>query len=64
MPLLQGDYFLTIFLACENGLQVYEFVERAVTLRVSQTGLEQGLVVMPQQWQDDIMAPEAVGVGA
>jgi lipopolysaccharide transport system ATP-binding protein len=64
MPLLQGDYFLTIFLACENGLQVYEFVERAVTLRVSQTGLEQGLVVMPQQWQDDIMAPGAVGVGA
>lgn len=63
MPLLQGDYFLTIFLACENGLQVYEFVERAVTLRVSQTGLEQGLVVVPQVWQDEIIAPAAVGEG-
>lgn len=60
MPLLQGDYFLTVFLACENGLQVYEFVERAVTLRVSQTGLEQGLVVMPQVWRDDLPTlPEA-----
>ncbi len=52
LPVLQGDFFLTVFLACERGLQVYEFVERAVTLRVSQSGLEQGLVVLPQQWHD------------
>jgi lipopolysaccharide transport system ATP-binding protein len=64
MPLLQGDYFLTLFLACENGLQVYEFVERAITLRVSQTGLEQGLVVMPQVWQDDLPALAAGRGGA
>lgn len=52
LPVLQGDYFLTVFLACERGLQVYEFVERAVTLRVSQAGLEQGLVVLPQHWHN------------
>lgn len=50
LPLLQGDYLVTVILACERGLHPYEIVERAVTLRVVQTGLEQGLVTLPHQW--------------
>ena len=50
LPLLKGDYTVSIILACERGLHVYEVVERAVTLRVVQTGLEQGLVSLPHRW--------------
>ncbi len=51
LPLLQGDYFVTVFLACERGLHIYEFAERALRLRVVQTGLEKGLVSLPHHWQ-------------
>jgi len=50
VPLLKGDYTVTVFLACERGLHPYEVVERALTLRVLQDGLEQGLVALPRQW--------------
>lgn len=50
LPLLQGDYTISVILACERGLHPYEIVERAITLRVVQTGLEQGLVSLPRQW--------------
>lgn len=50
LPLLQGDYTVSVILACERGLHPYEIVERAITLRVVQTGLEQGLVSLPRQW--------------
>lgn len=50
LPLLQGDYSVSVILACERGLHPYEIVERAITLRVVQTGLEQGLVSLPRQW--------------
>lgn len=50
LPLLQGDYTISVILACERGLHPYEIVERAITLRVVQTGLEQGLVSLPHRW--------------
>ena len=50
LPLLRGDYYLTVFLGCERGLHVYEVHERAITLRVVQSDLEQGLVKMPHSW--------------
>ncbi|NUN59539.1 MAG: ABC transporter ATP-binding protein [Burkholderiaceae bacterium] len=50
LPLLKGDYSVSVILACERGLHVYEIVERAATLRVVQTGLEQGMVSLPHQW--------------
>jgi len=50
VPLLQGDYFLSLFLACDKGLHVYEVRERVIALRVSQRGLEQGLVTLPHEW--------------
>jgi lipopolysaccharide transport system ATP-binding protein len=45
-----------VILACERGLHPYEIVERAITLRVVQTGLEQGLVSLPRQWTARVAA--------
>lgn len=51
LPLLQGDYFLSVVLGCERGLHVYDLAEHIVTLRVNQSGLHQGWVVLPHHWQ-------------
>lgn len=50
LPLLQGDYSVGVLLICERGLHPYETVDRAVKLRVIQSGLEQGLVTLTHQW--------------
>lgn len=51
LPLLQGDYALTMILGCERGLHVYGMAERVVVLRVNQSGLERGWVALPHEWQ-------------
>ena len=48
--------------ACERGLHAYEIVERALTLRVVQSSLEQGLVTLPHHWNG--AAPLAAGEAA
>lgn len=50
LPLLQGEYLLSIYLMCERCLHVYESAERAISITVTQTGLERGLVVLDQGW--------------
>lgn len=51
LPLLKGEYTLNVFLLCEQGVHFYDIAERYVTLRVSQTGLEQGVVALPHRWE-------------
>lgn len=51
LALLRGDYTMTVFLACERGLHVYEARERAIALRVVHDGLEQGLVSLAHRWE-------------
>ena len=50
VPLLQGDYQVTVILACERGLHPYEIIEQAIRLRVVQSHLLQGLVALPHSW--------------
>jgi lipopolysaccharide transport system ATP-binding protein len=50
LPLLRGDYGISVILGCERGLHVYEVAQHAVTLHVEQRGLEQGLVTLPHRW--------------
>jgi len=50
LPLLKGVYSVTGFLLSENGIHVYDQVERSLLLEVSQDGLEQGLVSLPHVW--------------
>jgi lipopolysaccharide transport system ATP-binding protein len=48
--LLKGQYFITCFLISEDGLHIYEQVERCVVLDVTQKGIEQGLVTLEHEW--------------
>ena len=51
LPLLRGDYAVSVILACERGLHVYEVAQHAVALRMTQEGVEQGLVTLPHRWE-------------
>jgi len=51
LPLLKGRYFITLFLACERALHIYDQATNYLSLEVSQDGLEQGFVHLPHQWQ-------------
>jgi lipopolysaccharide transport system ATP-binding protein len=52
LPLLKGRYSVTSFLLSEDGVHIYEQIERSLLLDVTQRGLEQGLVALPHRWQD------------
>jgi lipopolysaccharide transport system ATP-binding protein len=48
--LLKGNYWLNVYLLGEDGVHLYDQAFAAVELRVSQRGLEQGLVSLPRRW--------------
>jgi lipopolysaccharide transport system ATP-binding protein len=50
LPLLKGDYWLTLILVCERGMHAYDLAERAISFKVTQQGPEQGFVVLPHRW--------------
>lgn len=51
LPLLKGEYRVTAFLACEQGLHVYDHAPQCLTLDVSQEGAIQGVVALPHSWR-------------
>lgn len=50
LPLLKGNYWLSVYLLGEDGIHLYDQAYAAVELRISQRGLEQGLVSLPRRW--------------
>lgn len=52
LPLLKGEYRVTAFLACEQGLHVYDHAPQCLTLDVSQEDALQGLVALPHNWRE------------
>jgi lipopolysaccharide transport system ATP-binding protein len=50
LPLLKGNYFINVFLACERGLHYYDSALYAIELELTQDGLEQGVVTLPHHW--------------
>jgi lipopolysaccharide transport system ATP-binding protein len=50
LPLLKGEYYLDIYLACERGLHYYATAPAAFELVMTQNGLEQGVVNLGHQW--------------
>ncbi len=50
LPLLKGTYLIDAFLLDESGIHIYEGVRSCVQLHVTQTGIEQGLVLLPHAW--------------
>jgi len=51
IPLLKGIYFVTVFLACERAVHVYDTAPRCLTLEVSQQDALQGLAALPHRWE-------------
>jgi len=51
LPLLKGEYWVTVFLGCERALHVYDHAEMVARITVSQQGLEQGIVSLPHKWE-------------
>jgi lipopolysaccharide transport system ATP-binding protein len=50
LPLLKGEYYINVILACERGLHYYENAMYAVKLELTQDGLEQGVVTLDREW--------------
>jgi len=50
LPLLKGGYEISVFLACERGMHVYDAAPQCLTLSVSQDDVLQGLVALPHVW--------------
>lgn len=53
-PLLQGCYWIHVFLLCEQGLMVLDKARMVAELVVSQETLEQGVVTLPHLWFDSM----------
>ncbi len=50
LPLLKGEYLLSVHLLCERGLHIYDSANGVATLQVRQIGRLQGHFVMPHSW--------------
>lgn len=51
IPLLKGDYFLSVYLCCENTIHCYDTALNIIQLRIEQEGTEQGFVMLPHYWK-------------
>jgi lipopolysaccharide transport system ATP-binding protein len=50
LPLLKGEYAVNVYLLSEDGIHPYDQASMVAWLKVSQEGLEQGIVSLPHQW--------------
>jgi lipopolysaccharide transport system ATP-binding protein len=50
LPLLKGQYWVAVYLFCENGIHVYDNTDTAAEVTVTQNTLEQGVVSLPHFW--------------
>ena len=51
LPLLKGEYLLSVHLLCELGLHIYDSADGIATLKVQQSGRLQGYFIMPHKWK-------------
>lgn len=49
-PLSRGEYWVDVYLGCENAIHIYDVALQVTKLKVSQTGIEQGIVKLPYEW--------------
>ena len=50
IPLLKGEYAVTVFLSTEDALHPYDQVTHCIKFRVTQDSVEQGIVTLPHTW--------------
>ncbi|MDD3483266.1 ABC transporter ATP-binding protein [Azovibrio restrictus] len=57
LPLMKGEYRLTIFLGCERAIHLYDQALYCVDIKMEHEGNEQGLCFLPHHWNDEPQAP-------
>lgn len=57
LPLMKGDYRLTIFLGCERAIHLYDQALYCVDIKMEHEGNEQGLCFLPHRWNDEPQTP-------
>ncbi|WP_293267680.1 ABC transporter ATP-binding protein [Neptunomonas sp.] len=50
LPLMKGTYYVGVLLFCSRGIFLHDEADPAITLHVTQSGQERGLVYIPHQW--------------
>jgi lipopolysaccharide transport system ATP-binding protein len=50
IPLLKGEYSISVYLLSEDGIHIYDGAVTVATLHFSQKTLEQGVVSLPHAW--------------
>ncbi|MEK7991613.1 MAG: ABC transporter ATP-binding protein, partial [Thiotrichaceae bacterium] len=50
LTLLKGNYTVHVSLGCENAIHLYDQIVSALSLRVEQEGVEQGVVTLAHKW--------------
>ena len=51
LPLLKGNYTVSFFLLCEKSVHLYDGAMHAVSLEVTQSNQELGVVTIPHRWE-------------
>jgi lipopolysaccharide transport system ATP-binding protein len=50
IPILKGEYLVSVFLLCEHGLQSYDGIYKTLPFTVVQESFYQGLCLLPCNW--------------
>lgn len=51
LPLMRGEYSMSLFLGCERMMHIYDHAPHCVRFEVMQPGIEQGVVFIERQWR-------------
>ena len=51
LPLLKGEYLVSVYLLCEQGIHLYDSVYGAAKLKVQQENRLQGFFIIPHKWK-------------
>jgi lipopolysaccharide transport system ATP-binding protein len=54
LPLLKGEYSISVYLLSEDGIHIYDAAVTVATLHFSQRTLEQGVVSLPHVWHSTV----------
>lgn len=55
LPLMRGEYSMSLFLGCERMMHIYDHAPHCVRFEVMQPGIEQGVVFIERQWRNSGM---------
>jgi len=60
ISLARGNFFVNVFLGCENSIYVYDSALQVAQIKVSQNDRGQGVVKLPHYWVDEALSSSAI----